>query len=63
MCIRDSIARLREVTVKRAIEELKSTLQRLNPVTNEAEHTALFTELVALETSRRTLHDLALGEL
>ena len=57
------IARLREVTVKRAIEELKSTLQRLNPVTNEAEHTALFTELVALETSRRTLHDLALGEL
>ncbi|CAB4849435.1 unannotated protein [freshwater metagenome] len=61
--IESIIARLREVTVKRAIEELKSTLQRLNPVSNEDEHTALFTELVALEASRRTLHDLALGEL
>ncbi|CAB4843908.1 unannotated protein [freshwater metagenome] len=57
------VARLREVTMSRAIAEVKSTLQRLNPVTEEAQYTALFTELVALEAGRRTLHDLALGEL
>jgi DNA primase len=57
------VARLREVTKSRAIAELKSTLQRLNPVTNETEYTVLFTELVRLEAARRTLHDLAIGEL
>jgi DNA primase len=57
------VARLREVTKSRAIAELKSTLQRLNPLTNETEYTALFTELVRLEAARRTLHDLAVGEL
>jgi len=57
------IARLREVTMSRAIAEVKSTLQRLNPVTEETQYTELFTELVRLEATRRTLHDLALGEL
>ena len=57
------VARLREVGASRAIAEAKSTLQRLNPLTNELEYTALFTELVALEAKRRALHDLALGEL
>ncbi|MCX6426932.1 MAG: DNA primase [Actinomycetes bacterium] len=57
------IARLREVTMSRAIAELKSTLQRLNPITNDAEYTALFTDLVTLESARRTLHDLAIGEI
>ena len=57
------LARLREVTMSRAIAELKSTLQRLNPISNDAEYTALFTELVTLERARRTLHDLAIGEL
>jgi len=57
------VARLREVTKSRAIAELKSTLQRLNPVTNEVEYTSLFTDLVTLEAARRTLHDLAVGEL
>ncbi len=57
------IARLREVTMSRAIAEVKSTLQRLNPVTEEAQYTALFTDLVKLEAGRRSLHDLALGEL
>jgi DNA primase len=57
------VARLREVTQSRAIAELKSTLQRLNPLTHEAEYTSLFTDLVKLEAARRTLHDLAVGEL
>lgn len=57
------VARLREVTMSRAIAELKSTLQRLNPITDEAEYTILFTDLVALEAARRALHDLAFGDL
>lgn len=57
------VARLREVAMSRAIAEVKSTLQRLNPLTEEAKYTALFTTLVGLESARRTMHDLALGEL
>ncbi len=60
--VQSIVARLREVALSRRVAEVKSTLQRINPVTNEAEYTALFTELVALEASRRVLHDLALGE-
>ena len=61
--VQSIVARLREVALSRKIAELKSTLQRINPVTDEAEYTALFTELVALEAARRVLHDLALGEI
>jgi DNA primase len=57
------VARLREVGISRAIAELKSSLQRLNPVENESEYNAAFAGLVALETTRRGLHDLALGSL
>jgi DNA primase len=57
------IARLREVSVSRAIAELKSSLQRLNPVENEAEYNAAFATLVSLESARRGLHDLAVGGL
>ena len=57
------IARLREVAISRSIAELKSSLQRLNPVENEIEYNAAFAQLVALENARRNLHDLALGGL
>ena len=57
------VARVREVGMSRKIAEVKSTLQRLNPLTNEAQYTALFTELVGLEAARRSLHDVAVGEL
>lgn len=57
------IARLREVGISRAISELKSSLQRLNPVENVAEYNEAFAALVSLETTRRGLHDLALGSL
>ncbi len=55
------VARLREVAISRSIAELKSSLQRLNPLENEIEYTAAFTQLVALENARRKMHDLALG--
>lgn len=61
--VQSIVARLREVALSRKIAEVKSTLQRINPLTHEAEYTALFTDLVTLEAARRVLHDLALGEI
>ena len=57
------VARLREVGISRAIAELKSSLQRLNPVENEQQYNQAFASLVALETTRRGLHDLALRSI
>ena len=57
------VARLREVGISREIAELKSSLQRLNPVENEQEYNQAFASLVALETTRRGLHDLALRSI
>jgi DNA primase len=57
------VARLREVAISQRIADVKSTLQRINPLENESEYNALFGDLVALESTRRTLHDLALGEI
>ena len=55
-------ARLNEVALSRSIAEVKSSLQRLNPVENESDYNAIFTELVAMESKRRSLRELALGE-
>ena len=55
-------ARLNEVALSRSIAEVKSTLQRLNPVENEAEYNRIFTDLVAMESKRRNLKEMALGE-
>jgi DNA primase len=57
------VARLREVAISQRIADVKSTLQRINPVESEGEYNALFGDLVALESARRSLHDLALGEI
>ena len=57
------VARLREVGISRAIADLKSRLQRLNPVENGDEYNAYFAQLVALESARRSLHELAVGSL
>ena len=57
------VARLREVGISRAIAELKSRLQRLNPVENGDEYNAAFGQLVALESTRRELHELAVKSL
>jgi DNA primase len=56
-------ARLREVAITRSITELKSTLQRLNPVENEAQYTETFATLVALESAKRAQREIAVGEL
>ena len=55
------VYRLQELTVLRRIGELKSKLQRTNPVEHATDYNRMFGELVALEQHRRTLHDRAVG--
>ena len=47
----------------RRIAEVKSRLQRLNPVEQSADYNRLFGELVALEAHRRALRERAIGTL
>ncbi|KQT94299.1 DNA primase [Marmoricola sp. Leaf446] len=54
------VHRLRELTAQRRIAELKSKLQRTNPVEQAADYNRMFGELVALEQHRRSLREKAL---
>ena len=56
-----TLARLQLPSVTRRIQELKSKLQRLNPVTHVDEHLRLFGELVPLEQHARALREQAVG--
>jgi DNA primase len=56
-----TLARLQLPSVTRRIQELKSRLQRLNPVTHVDEHLRLFGELVPLEQHARALREQAVG--
>ena len=56
-------ARLRELAVSRTIAELKSKLQRINPVGDADVYNQAFMELVQLEARRRDLHERAIGDL
>jgi DNA primase len=58
-----TLARLQLSTVDQRVKELKSKLQRLNPVANPDEHFRLFGELVSLEQHLRALRDQAAGGL
>jgi DNA primase len=55
------VFRLQELTAMRAIADLKSRLQRTNPVTEAEDYNRMFGELVALESHRRTLRERAIG--
>jgi DNA primase len=55
------VFRLQEVTAMRRINDLKSRLQRTNPVEQATEYNRMFGELVALESHRRTLRERAIG--
>ena len=60
--VNQHVHRLRELTALRRIAEVKSRLQRTNPVDDAAEYNRMFGELVALEQTRRHLRELALEE-
>jgi DNA primase len=55
------LAALEAVAVDRAIAQVKSRMQRLNPVDEQQDYNKLFGELVALEQQRRVLRDRAAG--
>ncbi|GAC1327347.1 MAG: DNA primase [Mycobacteriales bacterium] len=57
------LARLQEMAVVRRVTELKSRVQRLNPVEAAEEYNRLFGELIALEALRRGLRERSLGTL
>jgi DNA primase len=48
-------ARVEELSVSRDIARIKSRLQRMNPVTEQAEYARMFGDLVALEQRRKVL--------
>ncbi|KAA1426154.1 DNA primase [Nocardioides antri] len=55
------VFRLLELTTLRRIAELKSRLQRTNPVEHPTDYNKMFGELAALEQHRRTLRDRIIG--
>ncbi|QBR91604.1 DNA primase [Nocardioides euryhalodurans] len=55
------VYRLQELTAMRRIADLKSKLQRTNPVEHPTDYNRMFGELVALEQHRRQLRDRAVG--
>ena len=57
------LARLQEMAVTRQIVELKSKLQRVNPVEQPDRYTRLFGELVALEQHRISLRQRGIDRL
>jgi DNA primase len=56
------VHRLRELTALRRIADLKSRLQRTNPIEEATEYNRMFGELVALEQHRRALRELAMEQ-
>jgi len=64
--VRDAIAysaKLQWLTVMRQIGELKSRLQRTNPLEQPTAHRRMFTELLALEPRRQELQARTLGTI
>ena len=55
------LARVEELAVSRRIAEVKSRLQRLNPVDGQPEYNRTFGDLVALEQRRKALVEKAAG--
>ncbi|WP_281901864.1 DNA primase [Phytohabitans aurantiacus] len=58
-----TLARLQLASVDARIRDLKSRLQRVNPVSNADDHLRLFGELVPLEQHARALREQAVGGL
>ena len=57
------VARLEEMALTRQILELKSRLQRVNPVESATEYNRLFGELIVLEQRKKGLRERGIGGL
>jgi len=55
------LARVGELAVSREITAVKSRLQRMNPVEEQAKYNRMYGDLIALEIRRRALIDRAAG--
>jgi DNA primase len=56
-----TLARIGELAVSREIAVVKSRLQRMNPLEEQAKYNRMYGDLIALETRRRALIDRAAG--
>ena len=57
------VARLEEMALTRQIQELKSRLQRLNPVEQATDYNRLFGELIVLEQRKQALRERGIGAI
>jgi DNA primase len=57
------VARVEEMALTRQIQELKSRLQRLNPVEATVDYNRLFGELIVLEQRKKALRERGVGGL
>jgi DNA primase len=57
------LVRLEEMALTRRVQELKSRLQRLNPVEQAEDYNRMFGELIVLERQKKGLREQAAGEL
>src|SRR4051812_37923437 len=55
------VFKLQEITAQRRISDIKSRLQRTNPVEHATEYNRMFGDLVALEAHARALREKAIG--
>lgn len=55
------LARMHEIVTARQIAQVKSRLQRINPIEEPDEHARLFGDLIALESYHRNLRERAIG--
>lgn len=55
------VARLKLITTNRKLADLRSKLQRLNPLQHPEEHKKMFSELLTLETDRRNYQAESVG--
>ena len=55
-------AKLRLLSLQRTTAQLKSRLQRTNPVENEKAYNQMFSRMVAVEAERRELLRLSSGD-
>jgi DNA primase len=60
---RSLVVRVREMALTRQIVEVKSRLQRLDPIEHAVDYNRMFGELIALEQHRRNLRNQAVGDL
>jgi DNA primase len=56
------LSRLLELDAGRRLREVKSRLQRINPIESDAEYRRVFADVLALEQYRRSLREVLVGE-